>query len=226
MAAIDEAVNEVAATSATPGGTVRLNLPRIAAELALSPLFVAFAEAFPKVTLDLTIDDGISDIVADGFDAGIRIGGRLVQDMAAVPLTPDIRNAVVGSPAYFGKRPAPQHPRDLLHHACLNYRWAKTHEVYRWRFEENGRALELSVDGGLVASDTGVLCDAALAGMGLACLPDLLVAPLVTSGRLVRVLEPYCPIQAGFFLYYPLNRHPSGALRAFIDFARAQAPIA
>ncbi|MGV0877566.1 LysR substrate-binding domain-containing protein [Martelella sp. FLE1502] len=109
----------------------------------------------------------------------------------------------------------------MLQHARLNYRWQQTQDVYRWRFEEDGRALDVAVEAGLTVDDTGILREAVLCGMGLACLPDRLVAPLVEAGRLVRVLEEFCPAQPGFFLYYPLNGHPSAALKAFIGFVRA-----
>jgi DNA-binding transcriptional LysR family regulator len=220
VAAMDGAVEDIVAMSDTPRGVVRLNLPRVAAELTMSPILARFAAAFPAITLDLTIDDNLSDIVAKGQDAGIRIGGRVAQDMAAVRLTPDIRAAVVGSPDYFRTRSIPDHPRDLLGHICLNYRWQPSQELYRWRFEENGKPIEISVEASLAVDDTGILREAVLADMGVACLPDLLVAPLVASGRLVHVLETFCPTQPGFFLYYPLNGHPSAALKAFIGFVR------
>jgi DNA-binding transcriptional LysR family regulator len=221
VAAMDGAVDDIVGMSEVPSGVVRLNLPRVAAELTLAPLLARFAAAFPAITLDLTIDDSLSDIVAKGQDAGIRIGGRLAQDMAAVRLTPDLRAAVVGSPDYFRTRAIPDHPRDLLQHVCLNYRWQQSQELYRWRFEEHGRAIELTVEASLIVDDTGILREAVLAGMGVACLPDLLVAPLIASGRLLHLLESFCPAQPGFFLYYPLNGHPSAALKAFIDFVRA-----
>lgn len=221
VAAMDGAVDDIVAMSDTPSGVVRLNLPRVAAELILAPLLAHFAAALPAITLDLTIDDGLSDIVAKGQDAGIRIGERVAQDMAAVRLTPDVRAAVVGSPDYFRTRSTPNHPQDLLRHVCLNYRWQPSQELYRWRFQEHGRTIEIQIKDSLTVNDTGILRDAALAGMGVACLPDLLVAPLIASGRLVQVLAAFCPAQPGFFLYYPLNGHPSAALKAFIAYVRA-----
>lgn len=221
VAAMDGALEDIVAMSATPSGVVRLNLPQVAAELTMAPLLARFAAAFPAITLDLTVDDNLSDIVAKGQDAGIRIGGRVAQDMAAVRLTRDISTAVVGSPDYFRTRSLPKHPNDLLEHVCLNYRWQPSHELYRWRFEEDGRPIELSVEASLAVNDTGILREAVLTGMGIACLPDLLVAPLVASGGLLQVLKTFCPAQPGFFLYYPLNGHPSAALKAFIGFVRA-----
>lgn len=221
VAALEAAVEDAVALGSAPRGVVRLNLPRAAAELTLAPLLARFAAAHPAVALELTIDDALSDIVARGQDAGIRIGGRVAQDMAAVPLTPEVRTAVVASPGYFRTHPRPEHPRDLLGHACLNYRWQGSQEAFRWRFQEEGRPIEVAVTARLTVDDTGILRDAALAGLGVACLPDLLVAPLVAQGRLVRVLEAFCPLQPGFVLYYPLNGHPSAALKAFIDFVRS-----
>lgn len=181
VAALDSAIDDIVAMSDIPSGVVRLNLPRVAAELILTTVLARFAASFPAVQIDLTIDDSLSDIVAKGHDAGIRIGGRVAQDMAAIRLTPDVRAAVVGSPDYFRTHPAPERPRDLLQHVCLNYRWQQSQEVYRWRFQDQERPIELSVEASLVVDDTGILRDAVLAGMGVACLPDLLVEPLVAK---------------------------------------------
>ncbi|MCD1634811.1 LysR family transcriptional regulator [Martelella mediterranea] len=169
VTAMDAAVEDVAALSETPSGVARLNLPRVAAELLLAPLIAPFAKAFPAIKLALSIDDGLSDIVAKGNDAGIRNGGRLALDMAAVRLILDLSAAVVGSPDYFSARARPEHPRDLLQHACLNYRWQQTQDVYRWRFEEGGRAIDVAVEAGLTVDDTGILREAVLCGMGFAC---------------------------------------------------------
>lgn len=220
VAAMDSTVDDIVAMSDAPSGVVRLNLSRVAAELILSPVLARFSAAFPAITLDLTIDDSLSDIVAKGQDAGIRIGGRVAQDMAAIRLTRDMRAAVVGSRAYFQTHSIPDHPRDLSQHVCLNYRWQQSQEVYRWRFQEDGRAIEVSVQAGLTVNDTGILREAVLAGMGIACLPDLLIEPLIGSGSLVQVLESFCPAQPGFCLYYPLNGHPSAAFKAFLNYIR------
>ena len=223
LAEIADALDGLNAFRERPAGTVRLNLPRLAAEVALVPNFRAFAAAFPDVRLDLTVDDGLTDIVAGGFDAGIRPGELVQRDMVAVRITPDLRNAIVGSPAYFAACPIPRSPRDLADHACINYRWTGNGALYRWPFTKDGESLDVAVDGTLAVNDSGLTVAAALAGAGLACTLEAQAAPLVASGRLVRVLEDWCPPFPGFFLYYPSRRQMAPALRALIDFLKTRA---
>jgi DNA-binding transcriptional LysR family regulator len=223
FAQLDSAVNETAALQDRPVGTVRLNLPKLAADLILAPRMGEFAKAYPSVRLELTIDDGLSDVVAQGFDAGIRIGGRLARDMIAVRLTPDYRLAIAGAPEYFAGRARPETPRDLREHACLNYRWSATGEVYRWRFDGPDGPLEVDVEGPLVANDTVLIRDAALAGMGLVCMPEAFLDSHLASGALIRVLDPWCKPFPGFYLYHPSRFQTPPALRALIGFLQAQA---
>ncbi len=221
VAALDNAWSDTAALQGKPTGTLRLNLPKLAADLVLAPVMGRFAETHPGIRLELTIDDGLSDVVAQGFDAGIRIGARLARDMVAVRLTPDYRLAVAGSADYFAHRPVPETPHDLRHHACLNYRWASTGQLYRWRFDGPDGPLEVDVQGPLVANDTGLIRDAALAGMGLICLPEAFLAADLASGALRRVLDSWCKPFPGFYLYHPSRHQTPAALRALIAFLQA-----
>ena len=220
FAEIAGAVGAVSAFRDRPSGTVRVNLPKLAAQMVLAPAFGRFAQAYPEVRLELTVDDGLMDIVAGGFDAGIRPGERVQRDMVAVRVTPDLRTAVVGSPGYFASRPRPHTPRNLRDHACINYRWAKSGALYRWPFGKSGEALEVAVEGPLTLNDTDLILAAALDGVGLACLLENTVAGHVAAGRLVRVLEEWCQPFPGFFLYYPGRRQVPTALRVLIDFFR------
>jgi DNA-binding transcriptional LysR family regulator len=220
IAEIDGAVRDVSAFQSQPSGTVRLNMSRIAARLVVVPKLASFRAAFPGVRLDLVIDDNMTDVIAKGFDAGIRSGTLVHQDMIAVRLTPDLRMAVVGSPAYFAGCPSPQIPDDLRNHVCLTYRWHDTGVLYRWRFDGPGGAIDVNVENALTVNDTDLLSDAALRGLGLAFLPESFVEELIARGELVRVLEEWCRPFSGFHLYYPRKPHMPAALRAFIDFIK------
>jgi DNA-binding transcriptional LysR family regulator len=219
---LEQAVSDTAAMQDSAVGNLRLNLPRLAADLVLAPLLARFGERHPGIRLELTIDDGLSDVVAEGFDAGIRIGERLARDMIAIRLTPDYRNAVAASPAYFTGRSRPETPHDLRSHACLNYRWSATGQLYRWPFLGPNGPLEVDVDGPLVVNDTAVIRDAAVRGLGLACLPEAYFAAQLESGALVRVLERWCRPFPGFYLYHPSRHRTPTTLRALIDFLQDQ----
>jgi DNA-binding transcriptional LysR family regulator len=199
-------------------GTVRLNLPRLAAELILLPRLAEFTSKHPRVRLDLVVDDGLSDIVSKGFDAGIRIGQRLAQDMVAIRLTGSYRIAVVGSPAYFERHAPPRTPHELAAHACINYKWTGTGHLSRWPFTGEAGQFEVDVSGPIVLNDTGLIREAAVAGLGLACLPEAAVQSRITSGQLTRVLESWCKPFPGFYLYHPSRHQTPPALRALISF--------
>lgn len=217
---LEEAVSDAVAHHGAPVGTVRLNAPRLAAELILMPNLLRFNAMYPALRLEIVIDDALTDVVAEGFDAGIRIGERLAQDMIAVRLTPSIRVAVVGAPHYFSVHEQPKTPHDLSAHACINYRWADTGKRFRWSFEGPGGQLEVDVQGPVIVNDTGLIRDAALAGLGLAYLPEAAVLSHIANGRLVRVLENWCPPIPGFYLYHPSRYQTPPGLRALISFLR------
>ena len=221
VARLEEAVSDAVAHHGAPVGTVRLNVPRLAAELILMPNLLGFNAMYPALRLEIVIDDALTDVVAKGFDAGIRIGERLAQDMIAVRLTPPIRVAVVGSPGYFAVHEQPETPHDLSAHRCVNYRWANTGQLFKWSFRGPDGQIEVDVEGPMVVNDTGLIRDAALAGLGLAYLPEAAVLPHISSGRLVRVLENWCPPIPGFYLYHPSRHQTPPGLRALISFLQA-----
>lgn len=220
MAELEQAVSEAGAYSDRPRGRLRLNLPRLAAETVLIPRIGEFTRLNPDIILDLVIDDGMTDIVAEGFDAGIRSGVHVHGDMIAVPLTPELRVAVVASPAYVAARGAPVTPHDLRHHRCVNYRWQRGGAVYRWRFERGGEVVDVRVDATITVNDTNAIIGSALAGVGFAYMLEDVLAPHIAAGRLVRVLDDWCQPGSGFHLYYSGRRHMSAPLRAMIDFFR------
>lgn len=222
FADIAGAVETVNAFRARPTGTVRLNVPRMAAQMALAPAFGGFAHLYPDVRLDVTVNDGFADVVAAGFDAGIRLGESVHRDMVAVRVTPDLCMAVVGSPGYFASRPAPRSPRDLRDHACIGYRWVGSGALCRWEFERDGQGFDVAVEGPLTLNDPDLIVGAALDGVGLAYAIESQVAAYLAAGRLMRVLEEWCSPFPGFFLYYPGRRHTPAALRALIDFLQAR----
>ncbi len=221
IADIEGAVGEAGSFRDSPKGRVRLNLPRLAADLVVAPVLGRFAEIYPDIHLDLTIDDALTDVVAEGFDAGVRLGERVQPDMVAVRLTADLRLAVVGAPSYFARKPPPRTPHDLADHACINYRWAASGALYRWPFDGPKGPIEVAVEGPLTVNDTDLILNAALGGGGLACLPESFVAPQIDSGQLVRVLDAWCKPFSGFFLYHPGRRHTPPALRTLIDFLKS-----
>ncbi|MFP2925647.1 LysR family transcriptional regulator [Pyxidicoccus sp. 3LG] len=222
FADISGAVEAVSAFSERPSGTVRLNVPRMAAHMVLAPIFGRFTRAYPDVRLEVITDDGMVDIVARGFDAGIRLGEHVQRDMVAVRVTPDLRAVVVGSPAYLAAHPAPRTPRDLKAHACIGFRQVTSGTLYRWEFERKGEVLDVAVEGPLILNDPDLMVAAALEGVGLAHALESHVADHLAAGRLVRVLDAWCPPFPGFFLYYPGRRQLPAALRALIEFIQVR----
>jgi DNA-binding transcriptional LysR family regulator len=214
---IDAALEDVVSAGGRPAGHVRLTAAANAAEMLITPHAARFAEAFPDVTLELIVQDGFVDLVAGGFDAGVRLGEHLEKDMIAVRLGPDMRMAAVAAPDYFARHPAPRHPRDLSGHRCIGRRFTGG-GLYRWEFEKDGESLEIAVEGLLVSNDGRLIATAALSGAGLAYVMEATVAADIAAGRLVRVLDDWSPPFPGFFLYYPSRRQMRPALRAFIDF--------
>ncbi|MCL6709472.1 LysR family transcriptional regulator [Pseudomonas sp. R2.Fl] len=223
MISMDEAVMAVGAYRDKPNGLVRINLPSIAAQIAILPRLQQFRLAYPEVRLDLVIDNDITDVVAQGFDAGVRIGGQISRDMIAVRITPDLRMAVVGAPSYFADRLLPHSPADLKNHFCLTYKWKSTGALYPWRFEGVNGAIDVDVEPVLTANDTDLLLSAARLGLGLAYLVEEVVEPFVENKELIRVLEPWCKAFPGFYLYYSERTNTAASVRAFIEFMRVVA---
>ncbi|KIZ47537.1 MULTISPECIES: LysR family transcriptional regulator [Rhodopseudomonas] len=222
MMGMDEAVSAVGAYQSEPKGVVRINLPSIAAQIAVLPRLQQFRLAYPEVRLDLVIDNDITDVVAEGFDAGVRIGGQISRDMIAVRITRDLRMAVVGAPSYFANRQLPQAPVNLKDHFCLTYKWKSTGVLYPWRFEGADGVVDVDVENVMTVNDTELLLSAARQGVGLAYLIEDLVEPFVEKNELMRVLEPFCKVFPGFYLYYPERSHMAASVRAFIDFMKVR----
>lgn len=224
LPAIEEmtaAVKDVGGSQTEPRGTVRINLPRIAARLLITPMLAGFRKKYPKVSLDVVIDDAVTDIVGAGFDAGIRSGELVQQDMVAVRLTPDLRMAVVGSPCYFSRQPVPLHPQDLRQHACLTYRWDSTGALQRWAFQGPDGAITVDVENAITANETDFMLDAARSGVGLAYIGESLARPYIDNGELVEVLGEWSAVLSGFHLYYVAKPHMPVPLRAFVDAIKA-----
>ena len=180
-----------------------------------------FIKAYPQMRLEITTEDRLVDIVASGYDAGVRFGESVERDMVAVRIGPDLRMAVVGSPAYFRRHPKPVKPRDLRGHACIRFR-LPSGTIYRWEFEKKGEVLEVEVDGPLTLSDQQVMLQAALDGAGLAIVLESHARAHLKARQLVRVLADWCPPFPGYFLYYPSRRQVPAGLRAFIDMMRQE----
>jgi len=204
-----------------PAGTVRLTATEYAASEILLPALKKVLPKFPDIQVEIIIDYGLTNIVAQQVDAGIRPGELVAKDMIAVRISPDLRMAVVGSPSYFVERKRPKTPQDLTLHNCLNLR-LPTHggSLYAWEFEKDGRELNVRVEGQLVLNSPGLLLEGALNGFGLAYLPEGHVQPYVSSGQLVRVLPDWCPSFSGYHLYYPSRRQPSPAFSLVVDALR------
>lgn len=222
FAEIVGAVEEAVSAADRPAGTLRLSAPRTAAHMVLTPMLGSFAQAYPDVRLEILVDDQLVDIVAAGFDAGIRLGERVQRDMVAVRVSPELRGVVVGSPAYFADHPVPMLPTDLDAHRCLNYRLPTGGSLLAWEFEREGAKHALVPTGPLVSNDTDTLLAAALAGVGLACMTEAIVAPHIEAGRLVQVLDDWCQPFLGWFLYFPRSRQMAPTLRALIDHLKVQ----
>ena len=203
-----------------PSGVIRITASRHAVDTALWPAVVRLMREYPEVRVELSVDSALNDIVADRFDAGVRLGEQVAKDMIAVRIGPDIRMAVVAAPAYFATRTPPQTPHDLTQHACINVRLPTRGSLYAWEFEKDGRALNVRVDGSLVLNDIALVLKAASEGFGIACVMEDLAADMIANGTLVRVLEDWCPAFAGYHLYYLSRQHVSSAFRLLIDMLR------
>ena len=217
---INGALTEVGRLRAKPAGVVRLIAPPLAVAMTVSPKLARFTRDNPEVVLDITTDDDSRrDLVAARFDAGIHLGEFLQRDMVAVRVSGEQRAAIVAAPSYFDLHPKPRTPRDLTAHRCINYRMGAG-GVYRWEFEKRGKPVTVSVSGPLIVDDVELVVRAALDGLGLAFLFEEPAGQHIARGKLVRVLEDWCPPFAGFFLYYPSRRQQPAALQALVDALR------
>ncbi len=214
---------EVAALSELrdkPAGTIRITATEYALDTLLWPRLTQFLAKYPDINVEISTDSGLTDIVTQRFDAGVRSGEQVAKDMIAVRIGPDMRMAVVGAPSYFRKRSEPKRPQDLIGHSCINLRLPTQGGLYAWEFEKGPRELKVRVEGRLVFNGSYQMLNAALAGFGLAYVPEDLAQPLLAKGRLKRVLEDWCPPFSGYHLYYPSRRQPTPAFTLLVDALR------
>lgn len=223
---LDEIRSEISALSALrdkPAGTVRITTVEHAAESIIWPAMARLLRAYPDVNVEMIIDYGLTDIVAERYDAGVRLGEQVAKDMIAVPIAPAFRAAVVAAPSYFDGRRQPRTPQDLTEHACINLRLPTSGGFYAWDFRKGGREIRVRVQGRVVLNAVAMIRHAALEGLGLAYLPVDLVEAAILEGRLVRVLADWCPPRPGYHLYYPSRRQHSPAFALVVDALRHRA---
>ena len=203
-----------------PAGTIRITATEFAIDTILLPKLASLLRNYPDIKVEMIVDYGLTDIVAHQFDAGVRSGEQVAKDMIAVRIGPDMRMAVVGAPSYFKTHPEPKRPQDLIGHNCINLRLPIRGSLYAWEFEKGTRELRVRVEGQLTFNGTAQLLNAALAGCGLAYVPEGLVEAQVAKGRLRRVLADWCPPYSGYHLFYPSRRQSSAAFALLVDALR------
>jgi DNA-binding transcriptional LysR family regulator len=215
MRAAVESLNEL---RERPAGTLRLTVPRGVTAFIHEPMLAEFLALYPEIRFDISFEDGLTDIVAQGFDAGIRFGETLEKDMIAVDAFGPERLVVVGSPAYFARHRRPKHPRDLHAHDCIGYRYVTSGACYRWEFDEDGKEFEIEIDGRVTSNDVAFIVQLAVDGVGLAMMSESYVRPFLKDGQLVPVLEAFCAPFPGFHVYYSSRTQTPLKLRVFLDF--------
>ncbi|HEY1544661.1 MAG TPA: LysR family transcriptional regulator [Xanthobacteraceae bacterium] len=220
FAEVDAELESVTALRDKAAGTIRLTSTENAAASVLWPALERFLPEYPDIKVEIAIDYGLTDIVAERFDAGVRLGETVASGMIAVRIAPDMRMAVVGAPSYFAARKPPKTPQDLTDHACINLRLPTHGGLYAWEFEKTGREMNVRVDGQLVFGTASLILTAARAGFGLAYLTEEQAQPDIDAGHLVRVLADWCPPFSGYHLYYPSRRQPTQAFSLLVDALR------
>jgi DNA-binding transcriptional LysR family regulator len=213
-------IDALSAMRKKPGGTIRITSSRHAAESILMPAVKRLMAEYSDINVEISVDQRFVDLVGERYDAGVRLGESIEKDMIAVRIGPELRMAVAGSPDYFARNPKPVTPQDLTQHNCINLRLPTLGGLYAWEFERDGRPLNVRVGGQFVCNDVPMIIDAALGGLGLTCLPDDHLSPLIREGRLVQVLEDWCAPFPGYHLYYPSRRLSSPAFALLIDALR------
>lgn len=214
---LDATLAELTSLRDTPSGTIRITSVEHAAEAYIYPALRTLLPGYPDISVEIVLDYGLVDLAAERFDAGVRLGEHVDKDMIAVRISPDMRQAVVASPGYFARHPKPRTPQDLVTHRCINLWLSGTQGHYVWEFGKGGREPKVRVGGPLAFNDIAMMRNAALDGLGLVNLPQDYVAPYLADGRLVRVLEDWCPPKPGYHLYYPSRRQPTAAFSLLID---------
>ncbi len=205
-----------------PAGTVRITCGEHVLRTTLLPKLTPLMREYPDIKMEFDVNYGFRDIVADRYDAGVRLGDTIDKDMIALPIGPRLRMAAAASPVYFHANPIPKNPRDLIKHNCINMRMQTAGGLYVWDFERRGQPLNVRVDGQLIFNTSPSMVDAAVAGLGIAFLPEDEFAPHIEEGRLVRVLDDWCPLFPGYYLYYPSRRQPSAAFSLVANALRAR----
>jgi len=219
----EEIEAELAAISdlrARPAGIIRITATEYAADAILLPRLAKLLSEYPEIKVEIGVDYGLTDIISQRYDAGVRSGEQVAKDMIAVRIGPDMRMAVVGAPSYFKKREQPKRPQDLIAHNCINLRLPTHGGLYAWEFEKNGREMKVRVDGQLTFNATAQILNAVLSGFGLAYLPEGMAQPHLARGRLKRVLEDWCPPFSGYHLWYPSRRQSSAAFALVVEALR------
>jgi len=204
----------------TPAGNIRITTTEHAAEAILWPAVENLVSQYPDINVEILIEYGLSDIVSERFDAGVRLGDDIAKDMIAVRIGPDVETAVVGAPSYFANHTRPKTPQDLVRHRCINLRLESAGYLHAWEFTKDGHALKVRVEGNLVFNTPRLRIKAALAGLGLAYVHEDQVRNYIADGSLIRVLRPWCPSFSGYHLYYPNRRQSSSAFRLLVEALR------
>lgn len=216
----DEIAGQIALLSAMrdkPGGLVRITSSALAAETVLWPMIARLVPAYPDLKIEVNVESRFTDIVAERFDAGVRLGESLDRDMIALRIGPDLRMALVAAPDYLARHGRPEEPKDLARHACINLRMPTLGNLYAWEFQQGGRPLNVRVEGPLTFNTAELCVKAAKAGLGLTFLPESIATEPLASGQLVRLMADWCPVFAGFHLYYPSRRQMSPALALVVN---------
>ncbi|MFP3644027.1 LysR substrate-binding domain-containing protein [Paraburkholderia sp. SIMBA_054] len=213
---IDAELQALSELRDSPSGTIRITASDHPIRSVLAPRLKKFLPQFPGIKLELSVDNGLTDIVAAQYDAGVRLGESVAQDMIAVRIGPDLRFTVVATRKYFSNRAMPRKPNDLMEHNCVNLRLPTYGGIWAWEFENRGRQINVRVSGQVMYNSIYDCLDAAVAGLGVAYVPEDMAQPYVKAGHLIPTLEEWCPLWAGYHLYYPSRRQPSGAMSALI----------
>ena len=217
---IDAELASIAELRDKPAGTIRITTSGYAAEAILMPALAKFLLDYPDIFIEAVVDHGLTDIVTERYDAGIRLGEQVEKDMVALRIGPDLRMAAVAAPSYFEAHPKPKTPQDLMRHSCLNLRFQTSGGLYAWEFEKNGRAVNVRVSGQITCNNSSAIVSAALLGLGIAYVPEANVRIHLAEKRLVRVLADWCPAFPGYHLYYPSRRQASPAFALFVEALR------
>ena len=223
---IDSEIDSLTALREKPAGSIRITTAEHAAETVLLPALERFLPEFPDIHVEVTLDYGLTDVVAERFDAGIRLGEQVAKDMVAVRIGPDFRMAAVATPGYFSNRRAPRVPQELHDHACINLRLPTSGGLYAWEFEKGGREVNVRVEGQLAFNTLWMRLRAARAGLGIVFVPEDIVQADLDAGRLVRVLTDWCAPFPGYHLYYPHRRQTAPAFAVFVAALRYRPPAA